>query len=124
LTKRYLSKDLYDPELWDIKLEEDGKKMIDYWIGRYVYATYKKGSWGDNQLSGAAYNIAYTVKKEGSDTYVTKIVWDYDKQSCYEDSDKCPDTLIGLTDGEEQSLSNNSATSNYGIPYAVTDFAE
>ena len=36
LGKQYLTKDLYDPELWDMKVGSD--KMIDKGIGRYVYA--------------------------------------------------------------------------------------
>ncbi len=140
LGKRYLSKDLYDPELWDVKLENIwwGKswKMIDLWIGRYVYATFKKSpNWPNNQ-SWVAYNIAYTIKKKWSDKYITKIVWDYDEHSCYEDSNKCPKTLIWtlsgstindntvLLDWSEINLTKNSTTQDYWIPYAVTDFAQ
>ncbi|MDD3646193.1 MAG: type II secretion system protein [Candidatus Gracilibacteria bacterium] len=124
LTKKYLTKDLYDPEVGDLKIETTSNKMIDYGIGRYVYATFKKSpNWPNNQ-SGNAYNIAYTIKETNSDKYITKIVGDYDENSCYDDSANCPTTLIGLNDGEEQSLKNNSSTDNYGVPYAVTDFAE
>ncbi len=126
LTKRYLSKDLYDPELWDIKVWT--AKMIDSWIWRYVYATYKKNTWSwswSNNYNWNAYNIAYTVKKDWSDKYITKIVWDYDKNSCYDDKDFCPDTLIWswtvvLVDKQEQNW--NSLDQNQWIPYAVTDF--
>jgi len=129
LTKKYLTKDLYDPEVWDIKVNNiwGGKvwKMIDLWIGRYIYATYKKNKWNWNWSSNYqanAYNIAFTIKKQWSDKYITKIVWDYDKQSCYEDSDKCPDTLIGLKNWSEEN--KNSDQPNYWVPYAVTDFAQ
>jgi prepilin-type N-terminal cleavage/methylation domain-containing protein len=127
LEKKYLSKDLYDPELGDLKLA-DGTKMVDYWIWRYVYATFKKTSttwdWGNN-FNWNAYNIAYTVKKDWSDTYITKIVWDYDSASCYDDSAKCPTTLIWswtevLTNNEV--LSGALNINNFHIPYAVTDF--
>ena len=128
LTKKYLTKDLYDPEVWDIKVHDiwgwKTWKMIDLWIGRYVYATYKKNKWDWNWSSNYqanAYNIAFTIKKQWSDKYITKIVWDYDKQSCYEDADKCPDTLIWLTNWSEEN--NDSNTQNYWVPYAVTDFA-
>lgn len=124
LTKKYLSKDLYDPELWDLKIEDSADKMIDHWIWRYVYATYKKSANWPNNQTWVAYNIAYTIKKQWSDTYVTKIVWDYDIESCYDDKDKCPETLIWLVDSEEQSMTDNSSSNNYGVPYAVTDFAE
>jgi len=128
LTKRYLSKDLYDPELGDIKVNNiswTAGKMIDLWIGRYVYATYKKnpwtGSWSTN-YNGVNYNIAFTIKKEGSDKYITKIVGDYDAESCYDEKAKCPENLIGLDDGEE--ISGTSNQDDYGIPYAVADFAQ
>ena len=129
LWKKYLSKDLYDPELGDIKVKTWNKKMIDFGIWRYVYAIYKKASdntrWND-------YNIAYTIKKDNSDKYITKIVGSYDSESCYEDSDKCPNTLIGswsvyLSDWEEQKIIwgvYSTKTSNFGIPYAVTDFSK
>jgi len=124
LWKKYLSKDLYDPELWDLKVWATAK-MIDSWIGRYVYATLKKNTWNGNWASNYnwnAYNIAYTVKKEWSDTYITKLVWDYDTESCFDDKANCPNTLVWLNDKEEQNWI--STASNYHIPYAVTDFAQ
>lgn len=134
LWKKYLTKDLYDPEIWDIKIQSTSDKMIDYWVGRYVYSIYKKSANWPNNQSWVAYNIAYTIKEENSDKYVTKIVWDYDEESCYDDKDSCPETLIWtlswatintvLKDGDEISDTNNSSTDNYGIPYAVTDFAQ
>ena len=134
LTKKYLSKDLYDPELGDIKIGWSAK-MIESWIWRYIYATYKKSpNWSSTNLSWVAYNIAYTIKKQWSDKYITKIVWDYDEESCYEDKLNCPNTLIWtlswssdntvLSDWDEISSTNNSSTNNYWIPYAVTDFSE
>ncbi len=129
LWKKYLTKDLYDPELGDIKVNDIGwwkqGKMIDLGIGRYIYATYKKNKsnwdWAAN-FRANAYNIAFTIKKQWSDKYITKIVWDYDKESCYEDKDKCPDTLIWLKDWEEENWNSNQ--DNYWVPYAVTDFSE
>ncbi len=127
--KRYLSKDLYDPELWDMPVDEINWpwtkwKMIDLWIWRYVYAIYKK--WTDN-LRWNDYNIAYTIKKQESDKYLTKIVWSYDRESCYGDPTDCPDTLIGqydlfLTDEQEQ-IGYDTTLENQWIPYAVTDFS-
>jgi prepilin-type N-terminal cleavage/methylation domain-containing protein len=124
LGKKYLSKDLYDPELGDIKVNNISGKMIDLWIGRYVYATFKKNSsntdWSSN-YNWINYNIAFTIKKDGSDKYITRIVGDYDAESCYDDKANCPASLIWILDGSTASGSSNSA--NYGIPYAVTDFA-
>ncbi|MDD3646314.1 MAG: type II secretion system protein [Candidatus Gracilibacteria bacterium] len=124
LGKQYLTKDLYDPEIGDIKV--GSKKMIDSGIGRYVYAVFKKPlpsdtTWGTNNKTGTYYNIAYTIKKEGSDIYLTKIVGDYDEKSCFDDSSKCKKTLIGLDDGQEQTSSNTSNV-NQGIPYPVDGF--
>lgn len=132
LGKRYLTKDLYDPELWDIKV--DTEKMIDFWIWRYVYAIYKKGSdntrWND-------YNIAFTIKKQESDLYLTKIVWSYDNESCYLSSaneNDCPTTLlwtaswsalnVTLNDWDEQNFGVDTISPNQWIPYPVTDFAD
>jgi hypothetical protein len=94
LWKQYLSKDLFDPEISDIKVWTE--KMIEKWIWRYVYAVYKKplsDSWNENQ-EWTYYNIAYTIKKEWTDTFLTKIVWDYDSNSCFDNKNDCPATLI------------------------------
>ncbi len=125
LGKTYLSKDLYDPEIGDLKVNSTSNKMIDYGIGRYVYAVYKKRvgtwtTWGTDNKQWTNYNIAYTIKKNGSDTYITKIVWDFDTEACYDDKTNCPSTLIWLTDGSTQS--GTSDQGNYWIPYSVSDF--
>jgi len=145
LEKRYLSKDLYDPEIWDIKVKTPDKKMIDYWVWRYVYAVYRKSTWLDWWSTNKAwinYNIAFTIKKDWTDTFITKIVWDYDKESCYDNKDNCPDSLIWSLSG---SLSNDylinlqemwktrtwspissykSTDYNQWIPYSVFDLAQ
>ena len=127
LGKKYLTKDLYDPEIWDIIEKDSWDKFIDKWVWRYVYAIYKKASantrWND-------YNIAYTIKKENSDAYVTKITWSYDSASCYDDEALCPETLIGsgstvLQDGDEQIITAWVIVTdipNQWIPYPVNDF--
>ena len=128
LWKKYLSKDLYDPDLWDIKVWAD--KMIEKWIGRYIYATYKKSKtnsdWSKN-YNWVNYNIAFTIKKDWWDQYQTKIVWDYDSESCYDDKTNCPETLIWSWTVVLNTWDLESADSdqdNYWIPYAVTYFAE
>lgn len=143
LTKKYLSKDLYDPEVGDLKVTSASKKMIDYGIWRYVYSVYKKSDWSTwwtSNKNWVAYNIAYTIRKEWSDTYVTKIVWDYDKERCYDDKNNCPSTLIWtlswwtnkiLIDWQLLWKDNDNSTalssfgsdqSNQWVPYSVTDF--
>jgi len=129
LWKKYLTKDLYDPELWDINIQTGNKKMIDFWIWRYVYAIYKK--WGNNSRWND-YNIAYTIKKDESDKYLTKISWTYDKESCYWDPSDCPETLIWsqswsiLVEWDEQIINWTIDTwnENQWIPYPVTDFSK
>jgi prepilin-type N-terminal cleavage/methylation domain-containing protein len=124
LWKKYLSKDLYDPEIWDTKVWTG--KMMDYWVWRYVYSVYKastSGTWWVSNKSWTNYNIAYTVKKDWTETYITKIVWDYDKNSC-SDNSLCPDTLIWsnadyLRDWSSQSWA--TTLTNYWIPYWVAD---
>lgn len=129
LEKKYLSKDLYDPEIWDLKLN-DGTSLIEKWIWRYVYAAFKKSSttwnWTTN-FNWNAYNIAFTVKKDWSDTYMTKIVGDYDTDSCYEDKAYCPETLIGswpIVLKNNEVLSWALTDDNFHIPYAVADFPQ
>jgi len=134
LWKKYLTKDLYDPELGDLIEKNTNTKFIEKWVGRYIYAIYKK--WAAN-LRWNDYNIAFTLKKDNSDKYISKISGSYDKESCYEDAAKCPDSLIGswtwssrvtLIDWEEQKLNASwlidTTMENQWIPYAVTDFAQ
>jgi len=129
LWKKYLTKDLYDPELGDIIESASKNKFIDKWIWRYVYAIYKK--WWNN-VRWNDYNMAYTIKKSNSDKYMTKIVWSYDKESCYGDPVDCPDTLIWseswsiLNNWDIQTLSwwsIDTTVEDQWIPYPVTDFS-
>ena len=63
---------------------------------------------------------------------MAKIVWSYDKESCYGDPTDCPDTLIWsktwsiLHDWDIQKLtwwSINTTVEDQWIPYPVTDFS-
>lgn len=136
LGKQYLTKDLYDPELWDMKVGSD--KMIDKGIGRYVYAVYKKptgNDWGNDNNTWTYYNIAYTVKKDWTEDYETKIAWPYDNKSCIGKENDCPETLIW---SGENILKNNqiswktsdgkdlpnfdSKQTNQWIPYPLGNF--
>jgi hypothetical protein len=129
LWKRYLTRDLYDPELWDILEKSTSEKFIKKWIWRYVYAIYKK--WGANSRWDD-YNISYTIKKENSDIYITKVSWTYDNNSCFKLSKECPNTLIWsgslfLEDWNEQVLNSwviDTMIQNQWIPYPVNDFTK
>ncbi len=102
LGKQYLSQELFDPALKDVKVWTGTFK--DYWIGKYVYWVYAKpvtssivttpteiSSWNTNGIKWQAYNIAITLTDEQK-TYVTKIIWNFDKNTCT--CIFCPDTLI------------------------------
>ncbi len=95
LLKQYLSKDLYDPELWDIKV--NWKKTIDHWIWRYIYWVYNPTAWdwwNDNR-TWKSYNIWTAIKDARNDTYISYIVWDFDEKSCWTSNESmCPKTLI------------------------------
>ena len=125
--RKYLSKDLYDPEIWDLKVNSTNNKRIDYGLGRYIYAVYRKPrasnlDWWNSNKNWINYNLAFTIKKSWGDSYIAKIVWDYDEESCYEKKDDCPENLIWIPDWtEEDGVTTNS---NYWVPYAVADFAE
>lgn len=137
-TKKYLSKELYDPEIWDIKLKSNGKKMIDSGIGKYVYWIYAqpkaKWNWNKTGISGIYYNIATSVKKKDSESYESYIVWDFDENSC-EIPSGCPKSLIGTASGHTVTANNisllnkspqeiniSSTGANQWIPYPVKDF--
>lgn len=136
--KVYLTKDLYDTEVGDLKETSTSNKLIDKWIWRYVYSVYKKPTWANwwaENKTGTYYNIAYTLKKEWTDTLETIIVWDYDSESCFENAANCPNTLIWsgswiLVDWQEQWKNADwSPITNFGsnqlnqwIPYAISDF--
>ncbi len=137
--KKYLSKDLYDPEIWDVAIESTSKKMIDYGIGRYVYGVFAQPKttnlWNMAWISGIYYNIATTVKKKDSESYESYIVWDFDEKSC-EERNSCPNSLIWtsswatnsafntvLINKDSQKTDTGSTSANQGIPYPIKDFS-
>lgn len=139
LGKEYLTKDLYDIEIWDLKEKNTWKKLIEKWIGKYVYAVYNKWlsnwNWTSN-LTWTSYNIAATFKEENWDLYLTKISWPYSDEKCWADKDKCPVTLIWSGDNflvEWQKMGTNnswanltwdfdSKAANQWIPYPINNF--
>lgn len=132
--KKYLSKELYDPELWDIKVWSN--KMIDFWIGRYVYRVYSlprvPAMWNKTNNSASYYNIATSIKQKDWELYETYIAWDYDENSCYDKKDDCPKTLIWslswttvnevLLNKTVQDVNKTTLDLNQWIPYPVKDF--
>lgn len=136
LGKQYLTKDVYDPELWDIKVWT--KKFIEEGIWRYIYAVYKKpvwANWWTTNNTWTSYNIAYTVKKDGSEDYMTIITWGYDEKICIWREADCPKTLIWSGDqilinnqvsGKKSDWSDltnfDSTQTNQWIPYPLGNF--
>lgn len=62
LGKQFLSQDLLDPSLKDVKVG-DTKTMKDFGVGHYVYGVYAKNNtdWTSASKKGAAYNLAATI---------------------------------------------------------------
>lgn len=92
LSKQYLSQELLDPSLKDIKVW-NAWVFKDYWIGKYTYSVYAKpavhASWNTTDKLWQAYNVAITLTDDQK-TYVTKIIGNFDSSTCV----NCPDTLI------------------------------
>ena len=127
--KKYLSKDLYDPELWDVKVWSG--KMIDNGIWRYVYWVYAlpkaAANWNISKATWSYFNIATTLKKSDWETYETYIVWDYDSNSCSDWSTSCPDSLIWSDSVSLKTWNSSTWTTqddNQWIPYPIRDFAQ
>ncbi len=97
LGKQYLSQELFDPSLKEIKVWND-KVFKDYWIWKYTYSIYAKPaavwSWNTNSQKWQAYNLAITLYDEQK-TYITKIIWNFDKTLCND----CPESLIWIWSG-------------------------
>jgi prepilin-type N-terminal cleavage/methylation domain-containing protein len=127
--KKYLTKDLYDPELWDTNVKDTVPyKMIDKWVGRYIYAVYAKpaiSNWNNSSAWASYYNLATTLKDTNkTDSYKSYLVWDYDQNSC-DTASECPNTLIGsgtsfITNNQTQTWTIKDY--NQWIPYLTTNF--
>lgn len=92
LSKQYLSQELADPAIKDIKV--GGTEVFkDYWLGEYVYGVYAKSNadWTSTSKKGSAYNVAMVISDEQKWGAVTKISGNFDKSICV----GCPDSLIG-----------------------------
>lgn len=90
LWKTYLSQELSDPNLKDIKVWND-KTFKDYWIWEYIYWVYAKNNtnWSSTSQKWSAYNVAATLKDDQK-WYVAKVIWNFDSSICL----NCPDSLI------------------------------
>lgn len=125
--KKYLKDKIYDTQLWDIKLTQNAwEKMIDYWIGKYVYAVYARAApaanWNTSWTRWTYYTLAATFKDLDWEWYKTFLTWNYSKDNFATPADY-PENLIWLYDGEDD---KNVATTltNQWIPYPIDNFAK
>lgn len=123
LSKQYLSQELIDPVLKDIKVGNNGV-LQEYGIGEYVYGVYAKNNttWTSTSKKGIAYNLATVVSDEQKGV-VTKISGNFDASTCV----NCPNTLIGsgtannnLKDGE--SYAGDIFDENTRVAYPISGF--
>lgn len=126
--KKYLKKDIYDNQLWDIKLTWEWKKMIDYWIWKFVYAVYARpaatSNWNLSWNRWSYYELATTLKMEEWEWYVTKIEWDYTSDNfSWPDKANYPETLIWLKNDQDDDPDKTTTDSNQWIPYPLDNFA-
>lgn len=119
LSKQYLSQDLMDPGLKDVKVGST-QTLSDFGIGRYVYGVYAKAavpaSWNTDTKGGLAYNLATTLLDEQKGP-VTKITGDFDDKygNC---NGTCPVSLIG-PGGATANLQDGATTD---VPYQINGF--
>ena len=124
--KKYLKKDIYDTQLWDIKLTDTNQKMIDYWIGKYVYAVYSRAAtaanWNISWSKWTYFELATTLKDTDWEWYTTYLEWNYSKDNFDTPSDY-PETLIWLKNWEKDK-NVDTLQSNQWIPYPIDWFAK
>ncbi|MDD5377372.1 MAG: type II secretion system protein [Candidatus Gracilibacteria bacterium] len=123
LSKQYLSQEISDPSIKDIKVGNT-ETLKDYGIGEYVYGVYTKNNtdWTNASKKASAYNLAVVVSDDQKGI-ITKISGNFDKSTCI----NCPDTLIGsgtannnLKDGE--SYSGSVFDANTRVAYPISGF--
>lgn len=125
--KKYLKEKIYDVQLWDIKLTwETDKKMIDYGIGKFVYAVYARPAiptnWNTSWTRWTYYTLATTFKEIEWEWYQTYLVQNYSKDNFSNNISNYPSNLIWLSQDEKD---KNVATTNpdQWIPYPIDNFA-
>lgn len=93
LGKQFLSQDLADPSVKDVKVG-DTKTMKDYGVGHYVYGVYAKNNtdWTSASRKGVAYNLAATIVDDQKGEIV-KVSGNFDSK--FENCVTCPSSLIG-----------------------------
>ena len=124
--KKYLKKDIYDTQLWDIKLIDSGDKMINYWIGKYTYAIYAraKAVWAWNiwaQTAWKYYELATTLKNTDWEWYITYLEWNYSRDNFNTPADY-PETLIWIENWSLDDSTKITTNPEQWIPYPIDWF--
>ncbi len=122
LSKQYLSQELLDPGLKDIKVW-NAKTLKDYWVWEYIYWVYSKQwntDWSSASQKWSAYNLAITLKDDQK-WYLSKVVGNFDKSTCI----NCPDSLI-WSGTSNKNIVNDEASSTWAandpnerMPYPI-----
>lgn len=126
--KKYLKEDIYDVQLWDIKLVgEDDKKMIDYGIWKFSYAVYARpaaiSNWNVSWTKWTYYTIAATLKEIEWEWYETYTIGNYSKDNFSSPNTNYPETLIWLTQNQKD-LNLWTNVVNQWIPYPIDNFSK
>jgi hypothetical protein len=126
--KKYLKSEIYDTQLWDIKLTDTNEKMIDYWIGKYTYGVYSRASlpanWNISWNRWTYYTLAATFKDLEWEWYKTFLTWNYSKDNFDTPNDNYPENLIWLSNGQLDDSDKTTLDSDQWIPYPIDNFAK
>ena len=125
--QKYLKDDIYDVQLWDIKLVwETDKTMIDFGIGKFPYAVYSRASvktnWNVSWTNWTYYSIAATFKDTEWEWYHTFTIWNYSQDNFSSPNINYPETLIWL-EQDQKDYNVGTDQPNQGIPYPIDNFS-
>jgi len=127
--KKYIKEKIYDTQVWDIRLTWlSDKKMIDFWIGKYVYALYARPSkisdnnWNVSWTRWTYYTLYATFKDLEWEWFETFLTWNY-SQDNFTSTNNYPEDLLWLKLNQKD---NNVETTNPNqwIPYPIDNFSE
>jgi hypothetical protein len=105
--------------------------MIDYWIGKFVYAVYSRASlkssnnWNTTWTTGSSFELAATLKVIDWEWYITKLEWTYSNDLfSWTDKDKYPVTLLWLEDKQKDDSDKTTTDIDQWIPYPINNFSQ
>jgi hypothetical protein len=100
--------------------------MIDYWIGKYVYAVYARPAETDWNISWnrwTYYTLAATFKDLDWEWYKTYLSWNYSKDN-FNTPANYPENLIWLKQDQLDDYKKTTQDDNQWIPYPIDNFAK